>query len=289
VLYAIWTPTEYNIEYHLKGGTAENPIKYDVDTPPFRLNNPVKEGNEFLGWCAEVDDCARPQLVYTIPNSAIVRNSDVPLHMYAMWKAQKYRVEFNENGGVSYKRSVECTYGTECDVSNNNEVFHNNHVFLGWDEDQNATVPTYPQTENGIKVINLTAEDNGVVVLYAIWSADTINLRYVYNDDYETINTSSCSYDSRFRLPVLSSEYRPGYRFVGWYVETNPTDDGNSYGGGTGGGSTGYPSNIADYTEAQCYSSGLIWCKATRFNSATGMYEETTSCAVTCASSSSQQ
>lgn len=51
-LYAIWTPINYTISYDLNGGAVavSNPTGYNIETPTFTLNNPVKIGYTFVGW-----------------------------------------------------------------------------------------------------------------------------------------------------------------------------------------------------------------------------------------------
>lgn len=40
----------YSLTYNLDGGTADNPDYYTLFSETFRLNNPIKDGFEFLGW-----------------------------------------------------------------------------------------------------------------------------------------------------------------------------------------------------------------------------------------------
>lgn len=52
VLTAKTTPINYTISYDLNGGTVvvSNPTSYNIETPTFTLNNPVKLGYTFVGW-----------------------------------------------------------------------------------------------------------------------------------------------------------------------------------------------------------------------------------------------
>lgn len=49
---ATWTPINYTINYDLNGGTVavSNPTSYNIETPTFALNNPIRLGYVFAGW-----------------------------------------------------------------------------------------------------------------------------------------------------------------------------------------------------------------------------------------------
>ena len=49
---ATWTPINYTISYDLNGGAVavSNPTSYNIETPTFTLNNPVRLGYTFVGW-----------------------------------------------------------------------------------------------------------------------------------------------------------------------------------------------------------------------------------------------
>ncbi len=51
-LYAKWEATDYNITYDLSGGKYDGklPNTYNIDTKPFTLGIPEKEGSVFMGW-----------------------------------------------------------------------------------------------------------------------------------------------------------------------------------------------------------------------------------------------
>ena len=54
-----WKVDNYNITYDLDGGKLENnnenPKVYNIDSSPVKLNNPKKEGYEFVGWSEVID------------------------------------------------------------------------------------------------------------------------------------------------------------------------------------------------------------------------------------------
>lgn len=49
---ATWTPVNYTISYDLNGGAVavSNPTSYNIETPTFALNNPIRLGYVFAGW-----------------------------------------------------------------------------------------------------------------------------------------------------------------------------------------------------------------------------------------------
>ena len=49
-LDAVWELENYSISYNLNGGTASNPIGYNIEIVDYELNAPIKEGYEFVGW-----------------------------------------------------------------------------------------------------------------------------------------------------------------------------------------------------------------------------------------------
>lgn len=55
---------DYSITYNLDGGTADNPIKYNLFTNTFTLNNPTKPGYAFIGWTGT--NISEPKLTVTI-------------------------------------------------------------------------------------------------------------------------------------------------------------------------------------------------------------------------------
>lgn len=67
IIYAQWTPIEYNITYDLNGGALPsgftNPSQYNI-TSSFTLNNPERKDYKFLGWTTT--DSLTPSTTVTI-------------------------------------------------------------------------------------------------------------------------------------------------------------------------------------------------------------------------------
>ncbi len=67
---AQWTPELYNISYILDGGVLVNAIdNYTIETDTFTLENPTKDGYEFIGWTW--NEQSEPQLTVTITKGSI--------------------------------------------------------------------------------------------------------------------------------------------------------------------------------------------------------------------------
>ncbi len=65
-LYAHWSALEYTISYNLDGGvlSKSNPKKYTAENNDIVLNNPTKDGYEFLGWTGTgIAGCAKQVVI----------------------------------------------------------------------------------------------------------------------------------------------------------------------------------------------------------------------------------
>ena len=96
---ASFSPIGYDIVYNCNGGDlpdgVSNPLRYDGNTIPFTLNNPVKNGYEFAGWTSE--DITTPQMTVTIP-----QNSTGNKEFTAHWKLVLALTIASETGSVVY-------------------------------------------------------------------------------------------------------------------------------------------------------------------------------------------
>jgi uncharacterized repeat protein (TIGR02543 family) len=99
-LYAHWNLAEYSITYDLDGGELanNNPSTYTVETEDFALNNPTKEGFEFVGWTGT-------DLTAAYNNVVIRKGSTGDRDYVAVWKESKGYIhpEHNYNAYITGK------------------------------------------------------------------------------------------------------------------------------------------------------------------------------------------
>ena len=74
---ANWTPVTYTITYNLANGSlpsgTSNPATYNIETPTFTLNNPVRSDDTFLGWTWSGQ--SSPVTTVTVPQGSISNRS----------------------------------------------------------------------------------------------------------------------------------------------------------------------------------------------------------------------
>ena len=193
VIVVVDTQT-FTIYYDVNSGIPleQDKVTYnsgDVITLP----TPVRSGYKFLGW---------------FENEELVTSLDNKNHtLKAMWeKLNIYTIFYELNGG---------TFNTEVQYEFvENEVFtlpkptKNSCIFLGWYEDNKE----------------ITTLDNKNYNLVAKWYEISTDLSYytiTYNTNGGTLPTDAItSFDDCSKV-VLSEPNRKGYKFLGWYENSN--------------------------------------------------------------------
>jgi len=209
-LYAKWDIITYSIKYNMNGGTnnPSNPTSYNVASPIY-LNNPTREGYTFEGWYT--DKNLKKKLASTTPayNSGTTGNKT----FYAKWTAHKYLIKFEGNGAISGSmKDMSGVYGKSYTLTAN-AFKRPGYTFKGWATSENGAV-VY---NNKAKVSNLTAADEGIVTLYAVWERNTYTITYK-GDTAGVSNPTSYNVDSA--TIVLNNPSKTGYTFDGWYKDS---------------------------------------------------------------------
>lgn len=144
------------------------------------------------------------------------------LIFYPQWEANTYTIQYDPNDGNPVTVFSTLTYDEPIELISD-AYDRSGFVLAGWNTEADGTGTAY---ENNATVKNLTAENNGVVTLYAQWEASTYTVQYDPNSDGDDVagsmEPSICTYGIEQLL--TSNEFvREGYSFTGWNEEEDGT------------------------------------------------------------------
>lgn len=120
-LEAKWN--QFDITYDLDGGTldSDNPSTYSKGVSISGLNEPTKEGYDFLGWYLN------DQLV---ENGTVLSCVDA-ITLKAKWQGKTYQVTLDPNNG-SAKKTISVTYGEQYVLDDPEGEYPDYCYFAGW-------------------------------------------------------------------------------------------------------------------------------------------------------------
>lgn len=199
----------YAVAYNANGGSGkmEN-SQHTYDTAKkLTANVYTKEGYSFDGWNTKKDGSGD-----SYSNKASVKNlttkNNGTVTLYAQWKAQKYTVTFDANGGsvdtTEKKVTFDNTYGTLPTPK------RTGFTFKGW----------YTKQTSGDRVKKdttvATAKDH---TLFAHWTENDYTITYHPNGGNASVRTAVYHYDEEVNLGLASE--KEGYTFIGWGFSPN--------------------------------------------------------------------
>ena len=175
--------------------------KYESE---IKIKKPSREGYTFTGW-----EQTGPGVMSSLVDEATLKIQAGDINLKALWKANKYQVTFDANGGVITSGKKEVTYDEK--YGNLETPTKEGYTFNGW----------YTKKDGGEKI---TSEDivkiTKDVTLYAQWTINSYELTIdpnggTYNTSGET-QKFTLNYNQIMRVlkPV-----RVGYTFVSWNLE----------------------------------------------------------------------
>lgn len=202
VLYAGWEVITYNISYYLDGGSLgdkTNPLTYTIESEDITLNNPTKDGYDFVGWSGT--DLTEDTLVVTIFKGSIGNRTYL-----AHYTPKVYNITYELNGGTLKEGEVNPSTYT---IETNNLVIPyaptlKGHTFVGWTKNIGDTP----------------------VVEYVIAKGSTGDLRLIANyakNTYKiTIIASGITQENKVDATYgenysISPMFKENYNFLGYY------------------------------------------------------------------------
>ena len=202
---AVWreNQNEYAITYELNGGAYEtgksNPSTYTRQSDPITLNNPHKDGYNFVGWSG-TDLVGNTNQVVIIPTG-----SAGDRHYVANYEPIVYQIEYN---GLLQGEDLNnpSTYTIESATITLNNPSRTGYTFDGWtgsNGDTASTLVTIPHGSMGDKeyTVNFTPIDYPIE----------------YDLDGGTVSTANpTSYNIESDPITLNNPSKEGYKFIGW-------------------------------------------------------------------------
>lgn len=208
-LYARFTPIAYTITYSgTDGAENPNPGQYNIESDPITLADAQMQGYTFKGWYADKECVGDP--IRIIP-----ANSTGNLNLYAKWNENHYTVIFHSNDGKSYSKEQSFAYSENIALEKNSFV-RDGYSFSGWATESNGKVMYTDQ-----QVISaLSDADNGIVDLYAVWTADTYSIIYKNMENAVNAEDNLTEFTLEDNLITLHDPSKAGYTFDGWYADS---------------------------------------------------------------------
>lgn len=160
---------KYYIEYVANGATSGSMGKQECkinSTAKLKANSFVKTGYKFNGWNTKKNGKGK-----SYKNKASIKNltkSGKTVKLYAQWKANKYTIKFNKNGGKGSMKNTTVSYGQKKSLPKNS-FKKKGYKFAGWATSKIDAKNGIVKYKNKAKIKNLTAKNNGKVTMYAVW------------------------------------------------------------------------------------------------------------------------
>lgn len=198
ILYARWESNSYWLNFDANGGscsTAHYTLKCGDSYGSLPV--PTRLGYTFMGW-------------YTKKNGGVKVSSGTKMvaanvTVYAKWKANTYRVNFDSNGGDCKTKMKVVTYQET--YGKLPIPIRKGYTFKGW----------YTKKSGGNKVSSGTKMAAANMTVYAQWRANTYTVNFDPNGGTCKTKAKTVTYGKAYgKLPKVS---RKGYTFQGWYTK----------------------------------------------------------------------
>ena len=220
-LYAVWrSDATYTVSYNINGGLGSVPEdnnKYHAgDTVEVLLSPfPEKKNCSFIGW-ASTPSAAAPSF-YKGETSFQIGTSDIEL--YAVYQEDPYlQIQYDPNGGKNAPVDQKHYHSGDKVLLNFIDLpVYYGHVFLGWAENPDATLPDYSTSS----ITSFTAvSDSSLKILYAVWDTEapkhiTYDTNGIEVDNAPIDSTNYYNGDTAL-LDFSLMPKDPQYTFLGW-------------------------------------------------------------------------
>ena len=195
--------TSYTITYNANGGTGAPgaQTKWYGESLTLSSTKPTRTGYTFQGWGTSSTDTSvdyQPGAGYT---------ANAALNLYAIWKANTYKVTYNANGGSGAPAAQTKTHGQSLTLTTSKPT-RANYTFKGWATTATGAVSYQPGG-------SYTA--NAAITLYAVWE-----LSYVLPKIYNVFVDWSSSFEPETGSDGIAKQ-RPDVGFDWETTNPNPS------------------------------------------------------------------
>ena len=208
-LYAQWTEIQYDITYHLDGGSYGSGAvySYTIEDTPVALIQPTKRGYDFEGWFS---DSAFENEVTEIP-----AGSTGAREFWAKWSPTEYTITYNLDNGTNNANNP--TMYTIVDTPIVLEKPSKpGYTFNKWID------------ENGDTVVRIAKDAIGNIVLTAVWLIDSYSITYDIDGGINN-HANPISYVISDTPVKLEAPEKTGYVFDGWTGDLVVQENGAYY------------------------------------------------------------
>lgn len=220
---ANWAPNTYTVKFNSTGGsgTMDNLTLLYSDEENLPENQFTRTGYLFKGWTltansSTVDYNDKANI------SALTKEKDGIVTLYAVWENEKYAVTFNNITDAVVSQGElfdEYTYDEENDTTLPTLIKEGSR-FLGWYEDNECS---------GTPITKIPALSTGSKSFYAKWEKIKYTITWVQGANAELLNTPSYTKEGFLGDPITQPDARYidsdecGYLYSlsGWYTQQN--------------------------------------------------------------------
>ena len=167
----------YTVTYNANGGSGapSSQTKWYGKTLVLSTTKPTRTGYTFQGWSTSSSGSVAYKAGANYTANAAVT-------LYAVWKANTYKVTYNANGGTNTPAAQTKTYGKTLTITSSCPT-RDGYEFVGWATSSNSTTAAYKSGGS------YTA--NAAVTLYAVWKVSykaprIVNVVIERNEKYPT-------------------------------------------------------------------------------------------------------
>ena len=234
-LKPLFTPTTYNINYVLDGGTNGdgNPGSYTYGDGSINLADATKTGYKFEGWYTD-SGFAESTKVTSISTKQVG-----PVPLYAKFTANEYKINYHNLDGAENGAGNQENYTYGDGTISLADATKTGYNFAGWYTDSEFAEST--------KVTSISMKQVGPIDLYAKFTIIPYHITYEL-DSGENAAGNPATYTYGTGVPSLADATKEGYTFAGWYSENTFTNKVSSIATDATGDKTLWARFLQNYT-----------------------------------------